>query len=154
MIVYTCTNAACLLLAISGAVEAVTAVPPLESMPLSLTSYWMFDDDGQPVAWGGQANDDPGHYANGEVAVPEHAGNVAACIQDWTLFYWTTAVSFTWQGQQMQVSCYDNFGAESYRRPFFHDGYDVWVVPVDILSPVPFHGLVWEWSTDTVKVGE
>jgi hypothetical protein len=149
-----CQTAVCIIIAISGAIEAATAVPPIESMPLSVTSYWLFDADGEAVAWNGQANGDPWHYANGEATSPDHAGKVAACIQDWTLLYWTTAVSFWWGGEFITVACYDNFGAVDYRQPFYHDGYGEWVVPIDILSPVPFHGLVRDWSTAVVKVGK
>lgn len=146
-------TAACLVLAIAGALES-TQPPPVADMPLSVTSYWIFDDSGVPVAWNGQANGDPDHYANGEATSPDHAGKVAACIQDWTLLGWTTAVTFWWGGEQMTVACYDNFGDEDYRRPFYHAGYGQWVVPIDILSPLPYHGLVWDWSRDVVQVGE
>lgn len=152
MILPACQAARCALL-LWGGITAQLQPPPIEQMPLSVTSFWMFDDNGNPVAWGGQANGDPGHYANGEATSPAHAGKVAACIQDWTLLNWTTAVSFWWGGEQMTVACYDNFGAPSYRRPFYHAGYGTWVVPIDLLSPLPYHGLVWDWSRDVVQVG-
>ncbi len=145
-------TAACFALLLSGALERLQP-PPLEEMPLSITSYWLFDATGAPVAWEGQANGDPWHYANLEPTSPSHARQVAACIQPWTRFGWTTAVSFWWQGEWLTVACYDNFGAVSYRQPFYHDGYGRWVIPVDVLSPVPYHGLVREWETDMVQVG-
>jgi hypothetical protein len=123
-------------------------------MPLSVTAYWFFGPDGEPIPWNGQADGSPEAYANMQPTSPDHAQKVGACIQDWTLFYWTTAVSFVWQGQELQVACYDNFGLESYRQPFYHDGYGVWVVPVDVLSPYPMHDLVWDWHTDMVRVEE
>ena len=152
MIVPACQTAVCLLMAIAGTVQIGTAVPAVEDMPLSVTSYWLFDDTGQPVAWGGQADGDPLHYANGQTTSPDDAGRVAACIGEWVKRGYTTAVSFTWQGQPVTVACYDAFGLESYRQPFFHEGYGEWVVPIDLLSPVPFHGLVREWNTAVVEV--
>ena len=149
----TITRAAAFALLVSSAISQVTQPPPVEQMPLSVTSFWFFDADGNPVAWQGQANGDPYHYANTEPTSADHAGKVAACIQEWTTFGWTTAVTFMWYGEQMTVACYDNFGAVNYRQPFFHEGYGEWVVPIDILSPVTYHGLVREWSTDMVRVG-
>lgn len=154
MITILCETSLCALLMVSGAVESLTAVPPIEGMPLSLTSYWFWDEDGQPVAWAGQADGDPFHYANMVETDPAHAGKVGACIGAWVTRPWTTAVSFTWQGQQYDVACFDAFGDVDYRRPFYHEGYGAWVVPVDLLSPVPLHGLVWEWDTAIVEVGE
>ena len=153
MIVPLCQTAVCLLLMVSGALDSVQP-PPIEQMPLSITSYWLFDDVGTPVAFGGQADSDPTVYANMVQTDPAHAGEVGACIQSWVTRPYTTAVSFTWQGQELQVACYDNFGLESYRRPFYHEVYGVWVVPVDVLSPYPMHGLVWDWSTEIVRVTE
>ena len=152
VIMILCQTVVCLALAITGALEQIQP-PPIEEMPLSLTNYWFFDSDGNPVPYGGQANGDPYHYANTEPTSADHAGKVAACIQEWTTFGWTTAVTFMWYGEQMTVACYDNFGAESYRQPFYHEGYSEWVVPIDLLSPVPYHGLVREWATDMVRVG-
>ena len=149
----TITRAAAFALLVSSAISQVTQPPPVSEMPLSVTSFWFFDADGNPVAWKGQANGDPYHYANTEPTSADHAGKVAACIQEWTTFGWTTAVTFMWYGEQMTVACYDNFGAVNYRQPFFHEGYGEWVVPIDILSPVTYHGLVREWSTDMVRVG-
>lgn len=128
--------------------------PPIEQMPLSVTSYWLFDEAGQPVAWDGQADGDPHHYANMQPTSPGHANQVGACISDWTRFNWTTSVSFVWQGQPLDIACFDAFGAVSYRQPFFHEGYGTWVVPIDVLSPEPLHGLVWEWQTEVVLVEE
>ena len=153
MIVPACQALECLAL-LWGGFTSQLQPPPVGEMPLSITSYWMFDDNGNPVAWEGQANGDPGHYANGEATSPDHACKVGACIQDWTLLNWTTAATFWWQGEQMTIACYDNFGLESYRRPFYHAGYGEWVIPIDVLSPLPYHGLVWEWGTEMVKVGE
>lgn len=142
----------CIPLIVSVALESMQQ-PPLDQMPLSITSYWLFDENGRPTAWGGQANGDPYHYANGEETSADHAGRVGACIQDWTLYNWTKAIRFTWQGRPMLLHCYDNFGAVSYRRPFYHDGYETWVIPVDILSPEPYHGLVYDWALEVVPVG-
>lgn len=49
---------------------------------------------------------------------------------------------------------FSRLDAVAYREPFYHSHYERWVVPVDVLSPVPLHGLVWEWETAVVQVGE
>lgn len=153
MIVPICQGINCAALFVAGTLGQLQP-PPIEAMPLSLTSYWLFDDTGQPVAWSGQADGDPGHYANMVHTDPAHAGKIGACIGEWVTMPYTTAVSFTWQGQRYDVACFDAFGLESYRQPFYHEGYGVWVVPVDVLSPVPLHGLVWEWEAAMIGVGE
>ena len=128
------------------------SIPPVEEMPLSITSYWLFNDSGVSVPWGGQADGDPTVYANMMPTDPAHAEQVGACIGDWVTLGYTTAVSFTWQGKPLTIACWDAFGLESYRKPFFHGGYGEWVIPVDILSPLPYHGLVWEWQREMVPV--
>ena len=150
--IQVCQSAACLAVAIAGVLNQLQP-PPIESMPLSVTSYYIFDDEGHVVAWEGQADSDPSVYANMQPTSPADAGKVAACIGDWVTLPWTTAVSFTWKGEPMTVACYDAFGLESYRRPFYHDGYGAWCIPIDILSPTPYQGLVWDWSTEMVEVG-
>lgn len=66
--------------------------------------------------------------------------------------YWTNTVIFWWNGEQRMVACNDAFGRESYRQPFYHDGYGLWVIPVDVFSPEPIHGLVWEWQLGNIEV--
>ena len=131
----------------------VNCPPPLDEMALSLTNYWFYGPDGEPVAWEGQSDGDPSVYANSYPTSPEHEWLVSACIGDWTKLYNTTAVSFYWEGEWREVACYDAFGLESYREPFFHDGYGRWVIPVDILTDDPVYGLVTEWQTAVVPVG-
>lgn len=126
----------------------------LEELPLSVTSYWPFDENGHAVAYGGQADGNPHVYANMMPTSPDHAHQVAACISDWTTLGHTTAVTFWWLGEEITVACWDAFGAEAYRRPFFHDGYGRTVIPIDILSPTPYHGLVHDWSTLMVPVAD
>jgi hypothetical protein len=128
-------------------------------MPLSLTNYWFFDSDGNPVPWAGQANGEPERYANLYPTSAAHEWRVAGCIQGWTKLYegewsWTTAVSFTWGGEDRAVACFDNFGDEGYRRPFFHERYGLWVIPTDILTDEPVYGLVWDWATDMTRIEE
>jgi hypothetical protein len=160
MILTLCETAAvCAIMLLSGSVEAVTVPPPISQMPLSLTNYWFFDSDGNPLPYGGQANGEPERYANLYPTSADHEWRVAGCIQDWTKLYegwdsWTTAVSFTWQGEARAVACFDNFGDEDYRRPFFHERYGLWIIPVDILTGEPVYGLVWDWAIDMTRIEE
>ena len=78
----------------------VNCPPAIEEMALSLTSYWFFGPDDEPIPWNGQADGDPERYANSHPTSADHAWQVSACISDWTTLYWTTAVSFTWGSQQ------------------------------------------------------
>lgn len=140
--------------------------PPLTEMPLSLTNYWFFDSDGNPVAWNGQANGEPDLYGNLYPTSASHEWQVAGCINAWTKLYiepgedeepfdsYTTAVSFWWNGERHDLSCYDNFGDPDYRRPFFHERHGTWVIPVDVLTDEVVYGLVWDWSLDTAVIGE
>lgn len=137
---------------ILAAVEGLNCPPPIEEMPLSVASYWTMDEDGNYIAWNGQADDSPELAANGTYLTPDLAWQAGACISEWTTRYWTTSVVFQWGGEVREVACHDEFGRESYRRPFFHDGYGLWVIPVDVFSPEPVHGLVWEWNTGRVQV--
>lgn len=147
------TTAACIGLVIAGALQSIGPRPPLDAMPLSVTSYWFYDEDGQPVAWKGQADGDPSIYGNSYPTDISHAGRVGACIQELVRRVTTHAFTFTWRGQLITIHCYDTFGKVSYRRPFYHNGYGRWVIPIDILSPTPYHGLVSEWSLSVVEVG-
>jgi hypothetical protein len=156
MIPTLCEIAVCAIAVMAGALDAMQP-PPIEKMPLSLTSYYFLDEDGEPVAWNYQANGDPGRYANMYPTSANHEWKVAACIQDWTKlwqgeFSWTTSVSFMWDSVEREVSCFDNFGAVGYRQPFFHEGYGEWVIPLDIMTDEPVHGLVWGWSSDMARI--
>lgn len=145
-------NTAICIYTVLAVVEGLNCPPPLEDMPLSLTSYWTMDSDGNYVPWNGQADDTPHLAANGTLLTPDMAWQTSACISDWTTRYWTNTVIFWWNGEQREVACNDEFGRESYRQPFYHDGYGLWVIPVDVFSPEPVHGLVWEWQLGNVQV--
>jgi hypothetical protein len=98
MIVPVCQGINCLALMWAG-FTAQLQPPPLQEMPLGLTNYWFFDENGRPVAWNGQANGQPDYYANMYPTDAAHNWHVAGCIQDWTKIYhgqgsMTTAVSF------------------------------------------------------------
>ena len=86
---------------------------------------------------------------------------VGACVQDWTRLWpgegsnsWTTAVFFEWNGQARELACCDTFGDVDYRRPFFHERYGLWVIPVDVLTNEPSYGLIWDWHADMTRIEE
>ena len=122
-------------------------VPPISEMCLSVTSYWVWDEQGDMLpGWGGQCNDDCSTVASGHrlpKRVEDYGGGYAACIQDWTMLkgFPTHVVTFG----DFSHFCVDNFGDLNYREPFYHDYYEQWVVPVDILDP-GMHGLECNWS--------
>lgn len=121
--------------------------PPISEMCLSVTSYWVWDEQGDMLpGWGGQCNHDCSTVASGHrlpKRVEDYGGGYAACIQDWTMLkgYSTHVVTFG----DFSHYCVDNFGDANYREPFYHDYYEQWVVPVDILDP-GMHGLECNWT--------
>lgn len=119
--------------------------PPLGEMPVSLTSYWIFDEQGDYLpGWGGQCDSSCEDAANGVILTLDMAGRVGACISSWVKFRPHTLTVVFSDGSMME--CVDAFGRESYRQPFFHEGYGRWVIPADILYPPPgVHGLVENW---------
>ena len=101
----------------------------------SVTNYWPFDGDGELQPWGGQADSDPYHTANGtELSLDLEwqiaagplplVGNTFVFPNDWRL------------------SIADTFGADLYQQGvFWHYHYMSWVIGVDVLTPQPIHHL-------------
>ena len=130
-------------------IPIVPVVPDIPDMCLAITSYWVWDDNGDIYdGWQGQCNEDCSTTGAGYSLPPraeEYTENYAACIFDWTslIGYPTRLVSIPGYGD---YSCVDNFGAPSYQQPFYHDYYEQWVIPIDLLHPFA-HNLVCNWST-------
>lgn len=124
-------------------------VPPIGDMCLAITSYWVWDENGDIYdGWKGQCNEDcstTGAGYNLPARAEDYTENYAACIFDWTKLvgYPTTLVSIPGYGD---YRCVDNFGDLDYQQPFFHDYYEQWVIPIDLLNPYA-HNLVCNWST-------
>jgi hypothetical protein len=123
-------------------------VPDRNEMCLSITSYWVWDEGGQILdGWQNQCNEDCSITASGTrlpLHASEYSGGYAACIQDWTSLvgYPTRVLDVPGYGH---YTCVDTFGDLDYRQPFFHEGYDRWVIPVDLLHPGA-QDLVCDWS--------
>ena len=125
--------------------------PPIEDMCLHVTSYDVWDENGDIYdGYHGQCDADCSKTGGG-YTLPDRAedyrGGYAACIRGWTSLvgYQTTHIKVN----GLTVACVDSFGRESYQQPFFHPGYSPaqWVIPVDVLSAVPTQELVCNWST-------
>ncbi len=123
-------------------------VPERNDMCLSVTSYWVWGTDGQILdGWGNQCNEDCSITASGTrlpMQSTGYEGGYAACIQDWTSLvgYPTKTLDIAGYGE---YKCVDTFGELSYTKPFFHEYYEQWVIPVDLLHPGA-QGLVCDWS--------
>jgi len=121
--------------------------PPISEMCLSVTSYWVWDENGDVLpGWGGQCNDDCTVVASGHtlpIRAEGYDGGYAACIQDWTKLKGSPTKTVTFDGKT--VYCVDNFGDSDYWAPFYHDYYERWVIPIDILAEFE-HGLQCDWS--------
>jgi hypothetical protein len=123
-------------------------IPERQDMCLSITSYWVWNKDGEMLdGWGNQCNEDCSITASGTTlpaVSSDYSGGYAACVQDWTSLvgYPTKTLDIDGYGK---YTCVDTFGEPSYRKPFFHEGYDRWVIPVDLLHPGA-QDLVCDWS--------
>lgn len=140
------------LYAVLALVEGLNCPPPVHTMPLSLTNYWTMDEEGRYIPWNGQADDSPHLAANGKLLTADSNWLSAACISEWTTIGWTTEIRFTYGGQERATACNDEFGRVTYRKPFYHEGYGLWVIPVDVYTPEPIHTLIWEWGTGRIKI--
>lgn len=101
----------------------------------SVTNYWPFDEEGNPVPWGGQADGSPSYTANGYHITPEHDWHVAAV--PYTLINSTLVFP---NGHTVYAA--DTFGHETYQRGvFWHDGWETWVIGVDVLTSEPVYYL-------------
>ena len=124
------------------------SIPDRRDMCLSVTSYWVWDENGEIMdGWENQCNEDCSIMASGHTlpaVSSDYSGGYAACIQDWTSLvgYSTRTLDISGYGQ---YTCVDTFGDPDYTRPFFHEYYERWVIPVDLLHPGA-QGLVCDWS--------
>lgn len=142
-------------ISVSAAILLSNSPPLIPEMCLSTTSYWVWDSSGDIFSgWNGQCNEDCSLTAAG-YSLPdlaeEYFGGYAACIQEWTKLkgFPTRIVKFN----DFRVYCVDNFGDPNYRAPFYHDYYQRWVIPVDVLAE-GVHGLQCEWSLEWGDVPE
>lgn len=132
---------------ISVSLAVAPSPPPVADMCLSVTSYWVWDAQGDIYdGWMGQCDENCSYTGAGYYLpdrAEEYEGGYAACIQDWTKLKGspTNIVNFG----EFSVYCVDNFGDPDYREPFYHDYYDRWVVPVDVLAE-SVHGLYCDWN--------
>jgi hypothetical protein len=129
-------------------------IPPIEEMCLSITSFWPWNEQGYLYdGWHGQCDSDCS-VTSGGYRLPEKAedygGGYAACISGWTAVaeYPTAHLVTGWD----DLVCVDSFGDPDYRKPFYHYGYERWVVPVDILAPFA-HGLDCDWEISWERFG-
>lgn len=142
LIVMECLNGPC-----GEAINPIDPPPPIEEMCLSLTSYWVWDETGNRLdGWEGQCDEDcswtgAGYYL--PETSEEYSGGYAACVYDWTKLKGssTRVVSYG----DTSLFCVDNFGDINYWEPYYHDLYERWVIPIDVLAPFE-HGLVCNWS--------
>lgn len=143
------------IVSVSTALIVMNSPPPVNDMCLSVTSYWVWDSFGDIFpGWEGQCNEDCSLTAAGYELPPraeEYTGGYAACIQDWTKLkgFPTKVVKF----DDFRVYCVDNFGDPNYRAPFYHDYYQRWVIPVDILAE-GVHELQCNWTLEWGNVPE
>jgi len=105
--------------------------PPAEAC-WSVTSYWPFDDLGNPVPWGGQADASPSLTANGTHITADSEWQIAAVplpLVGSTLVF----------PNGHEVYAADTFGHPVYQAgTFWHHRHQSWVIGVDILTPDPY----------------
>lgn len=123
----------------------------MAEMCISLTSYWVWKEDGTFLdGWGGQCDSDCTTTANGTTLSHDWAWtgqgdplSAAACISPWVRLGTTRTITLPYYGE---VSCVDAFGLESYRQPFYHPTYERWIVPVDLLAQGVHDLICGGWS--------
>ena len=114
--------------------EACTPPPVIECY--SITNYWPFNELGELVPFNGQADESPDLTANGYriTGVDQAYTFVAAPVQFVGKQFCTD-----WLGC---VPIHDTFGNITYQSgPFWHSGYNQFVIPIDIFAPDPIHYL-------------
>lgn len=110
-------------------------IPEPDEVCISLTAYWPFNEDGKAVPWNGQADGSPSLTANGFRISPDSKNKVAAAP--------LMLVGGSVDIMGISANIHDTFGNEVYQHGiFWHDGYNHWVLPVDILSNDSIHYLV------------
>lgn len=111
---------------------------------LSVTSYWPYVDvDGEWVAqaWNGQADSDPHMTAAMYPLTPDDAGKIAATPLP------LIGTEIVLNTGNFNLQAFDTFGHPIYQAGgFWHSQYKKWVIPVDVLSPVPIHYLECDYE--------
>lgn len=120
----------------AGDWEACDPPSTWDGLCFSMTSYWPFDEHGELVPWGGQANAQPWATANGHrIESPSQAMSFVAAPLP------LVGREFC-SGYLGCVPVHDTFGAKIYQAGgFWHDTYQTHVVPVDVFSPEIIHYL-------------
>lgn len=125
--------------------------PPISTLCLSLTNYWVWDENGDILpGFHGQCDEDCSTMASGyklPAREEDYVGDYAACIQEWTSRAGYPTMHIHIDGATNELACVDTFGRESYRKPFYHLKWDRWVIPVDILRKFPVAGVWCEYET-------
>lgn len=112
---------------------------------VSVTNYWPYDDSGEAVPFGGQADSDPFHTA---YMVAIHSGMEGTFAAGPDGLGGRTVVLRGWGNIRFgPLPIWDRFGKPSYRRGvFWHDSYQRWVWALDIFTSQPIHYLECDWS--------
>ncbi len=115
--------------------NGATCPPPITEACWSVTSYWVFDENGTAQPWGGQGDSDPSHTANMTYITPADEWEIAAVPFD--LVGSTFILS-----SGVVLNAADTFGHQVYQDGvFWHDHYEMYVIGVDVLTPEPLHYL-------------
>lgn len=110
-------------------------MPTAKDVCISLTAYWPFDEQGNAIPWNGQADGSPNQTANGFHITADHKNTIAAAP--------LPLIGGRVKIMGLDAAINDTFGNVVYQHGvFWHDGYEHWVLPVDILSNDPIHYLV------------
>jgi hypothetical protein len=126
--------------------EEQCTIPKPSEVCLSLTAYWPFDEQGNPQPWNGQADATPTQTANGYHITVDDRNKVAAAP--------LPLIGGNVDALGIEATIQDTFGHEVYQHgAFWHDGYERWVLPIDILSDEPIHYLVCDdFEVTTSKI--
>ena len=138
-IITACT----LLIATGEPIECPPQIPHWTEICVSLTTFWPFDEEGELVAWAGQADSTPQYTAvMHEITGPEQAYTFVAAPS----FLLGSTICLAYYGC---LPVLDTFGDELYRAGIiYNEHWQQWVLPVDLISPDYFMTLICDWRIE------
>lgn len=116
-------------------------------MCLIVTSYWPFDEDGDPVEWDNNADASPNYTADGLYI--DSSSDYATSAMPFPILRWSNRSGgrkvVLWDGREVPIN--DTFGSPTHQRgAYWSSYYKMKVVPLDILTKDIIHTTYCNWS--------
>ena len=113
-----------------------------------VTSYYPFDESGNPVRWNVNADSDPSHTADGTYITADTKGLAAVPLP---ILRWANRNGrrriLLREGLDMGLSVHDTYGNLARQRGIiWHEHFKMKLFPIDLLSDEPTHAIVCDWA--------